>query len=167
LPNGKNIGIKEFAHKIYGKERRIIGGYNPNRAKMAAKHFEGKLNKKIERIESFFNSRLNSSRWSEQKQVHDKCLKVLGTTRFRNAVRIEIGGESGKLSLLVSKDEEALQKYTHTLGKSFLMTNRDDLTPLKVVWAYRQQYMVEHAFKLLKNPLFLSIRPMYAYTDPA
>lgn len=167
LPNGKNIGVKEFKREIYGKERRIIAGYNPNRARMAAKHFKIKLDKKIERIESFFKTRLNTSRWSEQKQVRDKCLKVLGTTRFKNTVRIEIGGEPGKLSLSVSEDKKALQKYEQTLGKSFLMTNRYDLTPLEVVWAYRQQYMVEHAFKLLKNPMFLSIRPMYAYTDPS
>lgn len=167
LPNGKKIGLKEFTRKIYGKERRLIGGYNPNRAKMAAKNFEEKLDKKIEKIENFFKERLNTPRWSEQTQIREKCHKILGSTRFKKAVRIEFSDKEGTLSLSISKDNEKIQEYLHTLGKSFLMTNRTDLTPLEIVWSYRQQYLVEHAFKLLKNPAFLSIRPMYAHTDPS
>jgi transposase len=165
LPNGKKVGVKEFNRKVYGKERRIVAGYNANRAKLAAKNFDAKLDKRLEKIRYFFKDRLNERRWTEQKQVFDKCQRELGSKRFRKAVKIDISGKSGDLSLSVSKDKEQIEKYKHTLGKSFLMTNRADLTPLEVVWSYRQQYIVEHAFKLLKNPAFLSIRPMYAHTD--
>jgi len=167
LPNGKKIGLKEFTRTIYGKERRLIGGYNPNRAKLSAKNFEEKLDKKLEKIESFFKERLNTPRWSDHTKIREKCQKLLGAARFKKAVQIEISDKEGTLSLSVSKNNKKIREYLHTLGKSFLMTNRTDLTPLEIVWSYRQQYLVEHAFKLLKNPTFLSIRPMYAHTDPS
>ena len=71
----------------------------------------------------------------------------------------------GRFELEISKNPEALQKTTLTFGKSFLMTSREDPKAEDVVWIYRQQYLVESAFKWLKNSEFLSIRPMYHHVD--
>ena len=165
LPNGKTVGVKEFVRRIYGKDRKIIAICNLKQAKWLIENYEAKIEDKIEQIKDFFKNRLNNKLWSEQDKANEKCKSVLGSKKFKKAVNVEISGGEGNLSLSVSRDEEGFKEHVLTLGKSFLMTNRSDLTPLDVVWAYRQQYIVEKAFKLLKNPKFLSIRPMFHRVD--
>ena len=62
-------------------------------------------------------------------------------------------------------ENKGMTKHIQKLGKGFLMTNREDLTPQEVVWTYRQQYLVEQAFKWLKSGEFLTIRPMFHRID--
>lgn len=165
LPNGKTIGFKQFTRTIYGKERRLIAIYNPKQARWLEKNYEIKLEEKIAEIRAFFQARLNNTRWSKPDKIREKCQRVLGSKKFKNAIKLEINGKEGALSFSIIRDEEGFSRHAVTLGKSFLMTNRFDLTPIEIIWAYRQQYMVEKAFKLLKNPSYLSIRPMFVSVD--
>jgi len=165
LPNGKEIGIMEFTRTIYGKRRRIIAVYNPKQARWLIENYEFKLKEKIADLKAFFLRRLNNKRWPDREKVIEKCRKVLSPKKFLNAVNIDISGKEGALSLSFSINREGFRAHSVTLGKSFLMTNRNDLTPREVVWAYRQQYLVERAFKVLKNPGYLSIQPMFVNVD--
>ena len=67
----------------------------------------------------------------------------------------------------VSKNQAAYEEKRISFGKAFLMTSRENLAAWEVAWAYRQQYIVENAFKMLKNPKWLSIRPAWVRTDPS
>ena len=167
LPNGKQVGVKETDRSLYGKKRRLIMIYNPKRAKWLQNNYEEKVRAKQQEIEEFFRTRLNSSRWNTKEKVQKKCKAIVGAKKFQKAVEISITEEKGggRLSMEVSRNQEGMDEHTVTLGKSFLITNRSDLLPLDVVWAYRQQYIVENAFMLLKNPKYLSIRPLYHRTD--
>ncbi|MHA1338052.1 MAG: IS1634 family transposase [Promethearchaeota archaeon] len=165
LPNGKKIGVKEFFREIYGKKRRLIAIYNPNQAHWSQENFEIKVNDKINAIYEFFKDRLNTKRWSKEPKIREKCENLLGSKKFRKVINIDIKGKEGNLILSLSKNDSAFKEHLLTLGKSFLMTSRTDLEPLDIVWAYRQQYIIEHAFKFLKNPRYLSIRPMFHRVD--
>jgi transposase len=92
-------------------------------------------------------------------------LAVAGSKKFQDLIAVSIQGEPENLVLDVARDEPAIDTAVLTLGKSYLMTSRDDMAAEDVVWAYRQQYLIEDAFKRLKNPSMLSIRPMYHWTD--
>jgi transposase len=165
LPNGKQIGVKELKREIYGIKRRIIAIYNPKQAKWLKENFEVKIDDKIDAIKEFFQNRLNNKRWLRAEKIRDKCEKILGSKKFKNVVKVDIIGEEGNLNLSIVRNKAAFEEYMLSLGKSFLMTSRTDLEPLEIAWAYRQQYIVENAFKLLKNPKFLSIRPMFHRID--
>ncbi len=165
LPNGKEVGVKEFKRVVYGKPRRIIAIYNPTQAKWLIENFKTKIDDKIEAINRFFLERLNNERWAQAEKVFKKCHSVLGTKKFKKVVNVELSGEKGDLTLVLSINQDALDEHTSTLGKSFLITSRTDLHSQEVVWAYRQQYIVECAFKYLKNPKFLSVRPLFHRVD--
>jgi len=189
LPNGKELGIREFNERtykaylkkleikgfnikqkkfeIYGKNRRIIALYNPKQAKWQQKNFDKKIKDKISKIEAFFKNRLNNKNWSKQEKVLKKCQDILGSKKFHYAVNVEITGKTGNLTLSISQNQAAYEAEVLSFGKSFLMTSREDLPAWEVAWAYRQQYIVENAFKMLKNPKWLSIRPMWVRTDPS
>ena len=52
-----------------------------------------------------------------------------------------------------------------SLGRVFWWQIERILPPQEVVWTYRQQYLVEQAFKWLKSGEFLTIRPMFHRVD--
>lgn len=189
LPNGKNLGVKAFNEEkyrtrvkrfegnsttskkrdfaTYGKNRRLIALYNPKQAKWQKKNFDKKLKDKLSAIEAFFKDRLNNEYWFKREKVLKKCETVLGAKKFQNVVDVRVTGKEGELTLSVSQNQAAYEEKMLSLGKSFLMTSRDDLPAWEVAWAYRQQYIVERAFKMLKNPKWLSIRPAWVRTDPS
>jgi transposase len=51
------------------------------------------------------------------------------------------------------------------LGRRILITNRHDWSTENIVLAYWGQAEVEYAFKNLKNPYHLAVRPQYHWTD--
>lgn len=165
LPNGKKVGVKETTCEIYGKSRRIVCIYDPKRAHWLIKNFEANIRNKIKKINDFFEKRLNSKRWSKQDTILKKCKTIVGSKKFQTVIHVDLTEKEGVLALTAIKNDQAFNEHMATLGKSFLMTNRTDMDPLSVVWAYRQQYVVEQAFKLLKNQRFLSIRPMHHRVD--
>lgn len=189
LPNGKELGVKEFNNEkyeafmkrleingvnikkkkfeTYGKNRRIIAMYNPKQAKWQKENFDKKIKDKIPKIKAFFKDRLNNKDWSKEEKVLEKCQNILGAKKFQKVVDVKLTGMEGELALSVSQNQAAYEEKVLSFGKSFLMTSREDLAAWEVAWAYRQQYIVENAFKALKNPKWLSIRPMWVRTDPS
>jgi len=189
LPNGKELGVREFndgkyeafmkqleingvnikkkKFETYGKNRRIIAMYNPKQAKWQKENFDKKIKDKIPKIKAFFKDRLNNKDWSKQDKVLEKCQNILGAKKFQKVVDVKLTGMEGELALSVSQNQAAYEEKILSFGKSFLMTSREDLAAWEVAWAYRQQYIVENAFKALKNPKWLSIRPMWVRTDPS
>jgi transposase len=51
------------------------------------------------------------------------------------------------------------------LGKTILFTDNDDWSDAEVVRGYRSQHQVESAFRHLKDPHYLSLRPQRHWTD--
>jgi transposase len=51
------------------------------------------------------------------------------------------------------------------LGRQIVVTNRHEWASEDILLAYRGQSKVEYAFRNLKNPYHLAIRPQYHWTD--
>lgn len=51
------------------------------------------------------------------------------------------------------------------LGRKIVVTNRHDWSPEEILLAYRGQAKVEYAFRTIKNPNHLAVRPQYHWTD--
>ncbi|MBW2262766.1 MAG: IS1634 family transposase [Deltaproteobacteria bacterium] len=51
------------------------------------------------------------------------------------------------------------------LGKSILFTDNDQWSDAQIVHAYRAQYHVEGAFREMKDPHHIALRPQYHWTD--
>jgi len=66
-------------------------------------------------------------------------------------------------TVTVNRTEEA--SHLNTLGKTILFTSQDAWSPEMVIQAFRNKYLVEEAFKDLKDPLLVAIRPMFHWTD--
>jgi len=60
---------------------------------------------------------------------------------------------------------EKLKRVEEDLGFRIIMTNRHDWDTASIIKAYHGQSKVENAFKNLKNPYHLSIKPQFHWTD--
>lgn len=165
LPNGKKIGVLEFNSQLYGPNDRLLVVYNPRLKVWQEKSLIIKLEKKIEAVRDWFKERLNKKKWRKPEVVEKKIQSILKTKKFLDLVDYSVSGTFEKVKYAIKINEKALKAHLDTLGKSFFLSNHPDMTPLDVVWLYRQQYTVERAFKYIKSPDLLSVRPMFHWTD--
>ena len=177
--------VKYFCEKrnVYGIERKIYVVFDPARHKKNVAEFAIKLEKKMREILEFFKDRLDpqkifllegaGKKWLKRIEVEKKVKSMIGKAPFRNVIIANISGpievvpqgtEEISLKLHINNDERA--KHEETLGRHIIFTNHEDWLPESVIWGYREQYIVEHAFRYMKSPLCIAIRPMYHHADP-
>lgn len=165
LPNKKKIGLKEFQRSMYGKKYSLIVSYNPNKNDWSSGIKLDKIEKKVDLVKSYFKDRLNTNKWKDKKNVEKKIKALIKTKDYFNYIDYTISGDFSQLKLSISIKSDKLDEHLETLGKSYYMTNRSDLTPKEIIWLYRQQYTVENAFRFIKKPNLIQIRPMYHHLD--
>lgn len=71
----------------------------------------------------------------------------------------------GKFELSYSIDHDKLKEIEDRFGFRIVMTDRHDWTTEQIVKAYHGQSTIEQAFKNVKNPYHLALRPQYHWTD--
>jgi transposase len=76
---------------------------------------------------------------------------------------IETG--DGKYYLDYQIDQEQLLFVEEKLGFRIIMTNRHEWTSQEIITAYYGQSKIEHAFRNMKNPYHLALKPQYHWTD--
>ncbi len=97
----------------------------------------------------------------------EKKIKTIATGQYlKDIVKwklIETG--DGKYYLDYQIDQEQLQCVEEKLGFRIIMTNRHEWTSQEIITAYYGQSKIEHAFRNLKNPYHLALKPQYHWTE--
>ena len=73
--------------------------------------------------------------------------------------------DSGALKLSFNTKQEQLDALEDQLGFRILMTSRHDWSNAEIIQAYHGQAFVEQAFKNIKNPYHLTLKPQHHWTD--
>ena len=161
----KAVEYFKTTKKIYGKDRLLYVVLDPKKQKKLAVKFGEKLEKKVLEIKEYFKDRLNIKMWSKKEAVEKKLKSMVGKRALADVIITELQGTDGNMTLMVSIDEKARKAHEATLGRTILFTNREEWTPEAVIWGYREQYIVEHAFRDMKSPTAIAVRPMYHHAD--
>lgn len=78
----------------------------------------------------------------------------------------EILEKDDHILLTFSDSEESLRTITEKqLGKTALFTDRRDMTDSQIIEAYRSAWHVESSFRQMKDTDFLTVRPIFHWTD--
>jgi len=165
LPNGKEVGVLEFVRDRYGAKNRLLVVYNPRMKARQEKNLKIKLEKKIEAIHEWFKERLNVKKWKKPEAVEKKIQAIIKTKKHLELVDYSVSGTFEKVKYEIKINEKALNAHLDTLGKTFFLSNHPSMAPLDLVWLYRQQYTVERAFRYIKSPSLLSVKPIFHWTD--
>ncbi|MFQ5898624.1 MAG: IS1634 family transposase [Candidatus Methylomirabilia bacterium] len=96
-----------------------------------------------------------------------KQVQALLTGRhMKELLHVQVSEKHGAPRLSYRLDQPAWSRLQHTLlGKHILFTDQDSWSDEAIVRAYRGQYHIEEAFKRMKNPHFVSWRPLHHWTD--
>ncbi|MHA1749385.1 MAG: IS1634 family transposase [Promethearchaeota archaeon] len=162
---GKTVKYVKLIREIYEKKRIVYVVFDPKKNKKHSYHFNEQIAEKIQSINDYFKTRLNIKKWRNKEAVEKKLKSMIGRRPFKDIIEYHLKGSDAKLSLTLSINKKAKEGYLKTLGRTILFTNRDSWTPEAIIWGYREQYIVEHAFRKMKSPTSIKIRPMYHYSD--
>lgn len=165
LPNGKEVGVLEFEHATYGQDHRLFVVYNSNLRSWQETNLVKKLEKRILEVNDWFKERLNVQKWRDPEAVEKKIRSIIKNKAYFNWINYSVLGTYAKVKYSINIDKTAMNAHLDTLGKSFLLSNHPSMSPLEVVWLYRQQFTLERAFKYIKTPTMISVRPMFHRTD--
>ena len=102
-----------------------------------------------------------------QAGLEKKISSMIGSLSSKDTIRWEINHlEKDAFDLNFWVDEKRFDFLKEQwLGRRIVITNRHQWTTEEIVSAYWGQANVENAFKKIKNPFHLAIRPQYHWTD--
>ncbi len=164
LNNGKEVGVMEFQRELYGQIRQLIIEYTPDQAKRTGENLLKKLEKEIEEIQDFFQTRMNVKKWRSLEAVKKKIATMISDLH-QSLISVNLIEAKDKISLDLSIDHAALTSHVSTLGKSYLISNHPSKSAEEIVQLFRQQITVEQVFSYLKSPDLLRARPILAQTE--
>ena len=101
------------------------------------------------------------------REALEKKIKTIASGQYLKDIlkwKLIVAGD-GKFVLDYQIDHKQLQCVEEKLGFRIIMTNRHEWTSQEIITAYYGQSKIEHAFRNMKNPYHLSLKPQYHWTD--
>jgi len=92
---------------------------------------------------------------------------ILSRQHLKGVIDVKVEkGTDGNLRLEYGINAEKLQQVVDTyLGKNILLTNRAEWDDVKIIKAYRSQFVIEEVFKEMKDRNTGSWWPLFHWTD--
>lgn len=169
-------GTQSFrVHKrVYDRDQVLVLTYNQNlfnaqwltlqqdiaRATERLASVQGKLEDRISGV-------LKRGRVPSQQSVHRQCQKILSRQYLKRIIPLTVSAGPGKIPRLEYQiDNDALHELSQTyLGKTILITNRQDWDDAQIIRAYRSQFLIEDVFQQMKDRHWGSWWPLHHWTD--
>jgi len=126
-----------------------------------------KLFKKLSELKEKIAIPTKRGKKRTQAGLEKKISSMIGSLSSKDIIRWEINHlEKDAFDLNFWVDEEQFNFLKEQwLGRRIVITNRHQWTTEEIISAYWGQANVENAFKKMKNPFHLAIRPQYHWTD--
>jgi len=101
----------------------------------------------------------------DKEKLEQKITKIVQDKKINELISWSLECGEGKCQLNYLVDQEKLSALEDRFGVRILMTDRHDWSTEEIIKAYHGQAFIEQAFKNLKNPYHLAIRPQFHWTD--
>lgn len=159
--------------KVFGVVRTILVTYNDNLFVAQSRTLLREIAQRQRRLRELQaqlkRRRSGKVRGGNLPTVNGTKKKVDGWLKARHMKElfaVEITERDGLPDLkyrFVQRAWERLQKTL--LGKNILFTDNDEWSDAEIVRGYRSQHHVESAFRSMKDPQHICLRPQYHWTD--
>lgn len=158
---------------VFGIERTVLVTYNENlylRQLETLLREVRKRTEKLRQLQTTLRRRREGSvrrgKPSTVESVRQQVRDILKGQHMKTLIRAEVGEENSHPTLRYRFDPVALRRLERqVLGKTILFTDQNQWTEEEIILAYRGQSHVEEAFRTMKDPHFITLRPMYHWTD--
>lgn len=159
-------GIEAYRSKkkVFGKTRTIIITFNPNFYKAQMRGIIASLKKKAIHLRKL-QARIKNRKYDAAK-IEAKARAIVQGQYIKNIIKWNLDTRSKTIKLNWKVDRQILEKIKRErLGKKILFTDNHQWTTEEIIKAYHGQYIIEHAFRQMKNPFFVSWKPLFHWTD--
>lgn len=160
--------------EVFGKMHTVIVTNNPALEKGQLQGVQRNIEKclvEINELETRLEQRRNGSVKGGKKpsvsSVEKNMEKILSAEYMKSLFVYHVKeGESGMPAMNWSYQIEELDWLKeHVLGKTVLFTDHSDWESEEIILAYRSAWMIEHTFRQMKDADYLTVRPLYCWTD--
>ncbi|MDQ7780921.1 MAG: IS1634 family transposase [Planctomycetota bacterium] len=102
-----------------------------------------------------------------QESLKARIGKILAGGQYvSRLLKVHVRVRRGRLEIRYETDQTELGRLTRdVLGKRILFTDQESWTTEEIILAYRGQRHVERAFRDMKDPVFMTWRPLFHWTD--
>jgi transposase len=152
---------------IWGEERTVIVYVSE---KLKAGQIRGTyqiLEKKEQELKELQRILLNAkSKKYERAELEAKIINLLKAPLIKQLIQWSLEEISkGSYHLQFVIDQDKLQEIEEHAGLRIIMTDHHDWDSEKIIKTYQGQAEIEQAFKNLKNPYHLTLKPQFHWTD--
>ena len=165
--DGSKLQIFRDKREIWGSERSVVVLISERLRAGQLRGIYQELDRKKKRLRELQRSLANPRAKRRTHEALETKLTTLlkgqymeGLIRYRLEER-----QDGRFTLRYRTCRRALDDLEDRLGFRILMTDRHDWSTADIINAYYSQSTVEHAFRNLKNPHHLAVRPQFHWTD--
>jgi len=173
-PDGlPSVRAYRTSQKVFDVERTVLVTYNENLYITQSRTLLREIAKRQEKLQTLQQQLFRRQRGSVRggkppttAGVRKQIDTLLAARHMKDLFRIEISEKQGLPTLSYRFDQSAWGRLQRTLlGKTILFTDNADWSDAEIVRGYRSQYHVEGAFRQMKDPDCISIRPQFHWTD--
>jgi len=168
LASGERLRAYRIQRELWGVERTLIVLDSTTLCAGQVRGLHQQLNKRLRALAQL-TAGLEAPRGGRGRRdaLRKRIDEILRGQHIKGLLHVEIVERSlGRLRLQAWIDAERYHHLTQELfGKRILMTDRHDWPTADIITAYRGQSRAERAFRELKDPGQLAVRPTFHWTD--
>lgn len=167
LPTGEVVEAYRTRQRLWGQERTLVVLRSERLRAGQLRGLHQQLAKRLRAL-SALTASLEAPRGGRGTRagLERRVAELLRGQHLARLLRVEILQEQGRWRLAASVAAEEYRRLTEErFGLRIVMTDRDDLSTVEIITAYRGQSRAERAFRDMKDPEGCALRPQYHWTD--
>jgi transposase len=165
----EEVPAYRIRQEIWGNERTCVVTISSQLKEGQIRGIEQHLEKKYKTLQVLKQQleNPNKRRSYSADELKVKLLSIIKGQFIENILKFEvIQLKNNNHTFTYHIDSDAYDYLKNNiLGRKIVVTNRHEWSSEEILLAYRGQSKVEYAFRNLKNPFHLAIRPQFHWTD--
>jgi len=165
--NNESLAVYREKSAIWEDEKTILVFISDRLKAGQIRDVYQNLAKKQEGLKKLQQALANPRGKKRNREELEKKIKTIAAGQYLKDIlkwKLIQTGE-GKYYLDYKIDQEQLRHVEEKLGFRIIMTNRHEWTSQDIINAYYGQSKIEHAFRNMKNPYHLALKPQYHWTN--
>jgi len=169
LVGNDEIPAWHVKREIWGEERTCVVVISTQLKEGQIRGIHQHLEKKYKSLEELKKRLENKKRRTELKaeEIQKHLSTIIKGQFVEEILKYDLFTlDDGGITFTYYIDHDSFEKLkNNVLGRKILVTNRHEWSSEEIIQAYRGQAKVEYAFRTIKNPYHLAVRPQYHWTD--
>lgn len=168
-----SVSAYRTTKEVFGQRRTVLVTYNENLFVAQSKTLLREIAKRqrglaeiLARLERRRSGEVRGGRAPTLEGTQNAVNEVFKGRHMKDLFAVELTLRDELPALQYRFRQEAWEQLQRTLlGKTLLFTDNHEWSDAEIVRAYRAQHFLEDAFRTMKDPHHIALRPQYHWTD--